>query len=131
MISVIILKAGLVIKNLTKIDEILTRFWPYFGQKSDQNLTLGCKKSDFQDYGQITTNLWKMLQLKYTIKLFSIYLIMSEPNGIVTVPHIEVEGDTPHDDQPHVDLDQLPADGATGSNKWTCVLHNHHLSVII
>ena len=55
---------------------------------------------------------------------------MSKPNGIVAVPDIEVEWNAPHDDEPHVDLHQLPADGATGACQWIGVLHHHHLSAM-
>ena len=55
---------------------------------------------------------------------------MSKTNGIVAVPGIEVEWNTPHDDEPHVDLHQLPADGATGACERVCVLHHHNLSAI-
>ena len=52
---------------------------------------------------------------------------MGEPDGVVAVPDVEVEGDTPHDDQPHVDLQQLPADCAASAPEGICVLHHHHL----
>ena len=54
---------------------------------------------------------------------------MSEPNGIVRISDVKVEGNTPHDDEPHVDLHQLPGDGATGAHQGVCVLHDHDLSV--
>ena len=52
---------------------------------------------------------------------------MSEPNGIITISDIKVERNTPHDDEPHVDLHQLPADGAAGARQGIGVLHHHHL----
>ena len=55
---------------------------------------------------------------------------MCEPDGVVAVPDVEVEGDAPHDDQPHVDLQQLPADCAASAPEGICVLHHHHLSEI-
>ena len=55
---------------------------------------------------------------------------MSKPNGIIAVPDIEIEWNTPHDDEPHVDLHQLPADGATGACQWIGVLHHHNLSAM-
>ena len=54
---------------------------------------------------------------------------MSQSNGIIAVSDVEVEGDAPHDDEPHVDLHQLPGDGATRPNPGVGVLHDHHLSV--
>ena len=56
------------------------------------------------------------------------YLVVGEPDGIVAVSDVEVEGDAPHDDEPHVDLDELPADGAAGPHHGVGVLHHHHLS---
>ena len=56
-----------------------------------------------------------------------IHLVMRETDGIVAVSDVEVEGDAPHDDQPHVDLHQLPADGAAGPHHGVGVLHHHHL----
>ena len=52
---------------------------------------------------------------------------MGESDGVVAVPDVEVEGDTPHDDQPHVDLQQLPADRAARAREGVSVLHHHHL----
>ena len=52
---------------------------------------------------------------------------MGKPDGVVAVPDIEVEGDTPHDDQPHVDLQQLPANCAASAPEGIGVLHHHHL----
>ena len=59
------------------------------------------------------------------------YLVVGQPNGIVTVSDVKVERDAPHDDQSHVDLHQLPADGAAGARQGIGVLHHHHLSGII
>ena len=56
-----------------------------------------------------------------------LYLVVGQTNGIVTVSDVEVERDAPHDDQSHVDLHQLPADGAAGSHHGVGVLHHHHL----
>ena len=56
---------------------------------------------------------------------------MSEPNSIITISDIKVERNTPHDDEPHVDLHQLPADGAAGARQGIRILHHHHLSGII
>ena len=55
------------------------------------------------------------------------HLVVCETNGIIAVPYIEVEGNAPHDDEPHVDLHQLPADGAAASHQRVRVLHHHHL----
>ena len=57
------------------------------------------------------------------------YLVMCESNGIVGISHIEVEWDAPHDDEPHVDLHQLPGDGAAGPHQGVRVLHHHHFSI--
>ena len=54
---------------------------------------------------------------------------MSQTDGIIAVSDVEVEGDAPHDDEPHVDLHQLPADSAAGSHHGVGVLHHHHLPV--
>ena len=63
--------------------------------------------------------------------LRDIHLVVSESDGIVAVPDVEVEGDAPHDDEPHVDLDQLPADGPAGAHHGVGVLHHHHLPEIV
>ena len=55
------------------------------------------------------------------------YLVMCESYGIVGISDIEVEWDAPHDDEPHVDLHQLPGDGAAGPSPGGGVLHHHHL----
>ena len=54
---------------------------------------------------------------------------MSEAYGVVGISDIEVERHAPHDDQPHVDLHQLPGDGATRAHHGVGVLHHHHLSI--
>ena len=56
---------------------------------------------------------------------------MGEPDSVVAVPDVEVEGDAPHDDQPHVDLQQLPADCAAGAPEGIRVLHHHHLPEVL
>ena len=55
------------------------------------------------------------------------YLVVGQPNGIVTVSDVEVERDAPHDNESHVDLHQLPADGAAGPHHGVRVLKHHHL----
>ena len=55
------------------------------------------------------------------------YLVVCEPNGVVAVPDVKVEGDAPHDDQAHVDLQQLPADCPARPPERVGVLHHHHL----
>ena len=57
------------------------------------------------------------------------YLVVSQPYGIIRISDIEVERHAPHDDQPHVDLNQLPGDGATGPHHGVGVLHNHHFLI--
>lgn len=65
--------------------------------------------------------------LKAIFTAYGYDLVMGEPDGVVAVPDVEVEGDAPHDDQPHVDLQQLPADCAASAPEGICVLHHHHL----
>ena len=57
------------------------------------------------------------------------YLVVCEPNGVVAVPDVKVERDAPHDDQAHVDLQQLPADCPARPPERVGVLHHHHLPV--
>ena len=64
---------------------------------------------------------------KYIYTVYGCDLVMGEPDGVIAVPDVEVEGDAPHDDQPHVDLQQLPADCAASAPEGICVLHHHHL----
>ena len=56
---------------------------------------------------------------------------MGETYGIVTISDVEVEGDAPHNNEPHVDLHQLPTDSAAGAHHGVGVLHHHDLPAVV